>query len=64
MLSLLSRWMSRWSLASLHRLGGLLGWATYQLSPTYRRRFDAAVAQVFHHPVHRLRMGRVRSGIE
>ena len=45
MLSLLLRWMSRWSLASLHRLGGWLGEATYRLSPTYRRRFDAAVAQ-------------------
>jgi KDO2-lipid IV(A) lauroyltransferase len=43
--SLLLRWMSRWSLASLHRLGSLLGVVTYWLSPTYRRRFDAMVAQ-------------------
>jgi KDO2-lipid IV(A) lauroyltransferase len=45
MLRLLLRWMSRWSLASLHRLGAGLGEASYRLSPTYRRRFDAAVAQ-------------------
>lgn len=32
-------------LAFLHALGGLLGWLVYGLSPTYRRRFKANVAQ-------------------
>ena len=45
MLSLLLRWMSRWSLPTLHRLGGAVGAVTYWLSPTYRQRFDTAVAQ-------------------
>jgi KDO2-lipid IV(A) lauroyltransferase len=34
-------WLSRRSLRFLHALGGLLGWAAYLLSPTYRRRLDA-----------------------
>jgi len=44
MLTLL-RWMSRWPLWLLHAVGAALGWASYVLSPTYRRRFDANVAQ-------------------
>jgi KDO2-lipid IV(A) lauroyltransferase len=38
MLALL-RWLSGWPLSLLHRLGGPVGWLTYALSPTYRRRF-------------------------
>ena len=36
----LFRWLSRRPLWLLHALGGLVGWLTYALSPTYRRRFD------------------------
>lgn len=36
----LFRWFSRRPLWLLHALGALLGWLTYALSPTYRRRFD------------------------
>ncbi len=39
------RFLSRWPLALLHALGGLLGWLVYAASPTYRRRFRANVAQ-------------------
>ncbi len=39
------RFLSRWPLALLHALGGLLGWLVYVASPTYRRRFRANVAQ-------------------
>jgi KDO2-lipid IV(A) lauroyltransferase len=35
---LLLRWMSRWPLAWVQRLGAGLGWLTWALSPTYRRR--------------------------
>jgi KDO2-lipid IV(A) lauroyltransferase len=31
------RWLAAWRLSSLHRLGSLLGWAMYGMSPTYRR---------------------------
>jgi Kdo2-lipid IVA lauroyltransferase/acyltransferase len=31
--------LSKWPLALLHLLGALLGWLTWLLSPTYRRRF-------------------------
>jgi KDO2-lipid IV(A) lauroyltransferase len=41
----LFRWLSRWPLWLLHGLGGALGWLSYALSPTYRRRFQANVAQ-------------------
>ena len=44
MLTLL-RWMSRWPLWLLHAVGAALGWLSYFASPTYRRRFDANVAQ-------------------
>ena len=37
-LTALARWLSRWPLARLHRLGAVLGWATWFLSPSYRRR--------------------------
>jgi KDO2-lipid IV(A) lauroyltransferase len=42
----LLRWLSTWPLAKLHMLGALLGWASYLLSPTYRRhlRDNAALA--------------------
>jgi Kdo2-lipid IVA lauroyltransferase/acyltransferase len=33
--------LARWPLSSLHSLGAALGWLTYALSPTYRRRFIA-----------------------
>lgn len=32
------RWISRWPLALLHAVGGLLGWLVWLSSPTYRRR--------------------------
>jgi KDO2-lipid IV(A) lauroyltransferase len=35
------RWLSRRSLGFLHALGGLLGWAGYALSPSYRARVRA-----------------------
>jgi Kdo2-lipid IVA lauroyltransferase/acyltransferase len=38
---LLLRWLSRWPLAWLHALGALLGWLTWVLSPSYRRRLAA-----------------------
>lgn len=41
----LFRWLSRWPLWLLHALGGMLGWLSYALSPSYRRRFDANAAQ-------------------
>lgn len=41
----LFRWMSRWPLWLLHAVGATLGWISYGLSPTYRRRFEANVAQ-------------------
>ncbi len=39
------RSMSRAPLALLHALGAWLGWLVYAVSPTYRRRFQANVAQ-------------------
>jgi KDO2-lipid IV(A) lauroyltransferase len=38
------RWLSRRPLWLLHGLGAGVGWLTYALSPTYRRRFIAHVA--------------------
>lgn len=40
----LVRWLSRWPLWSLHALGAALGWLTYALSPSYRRRLRANAA--------------------
>jgi Kdo2-lipid IVA lauroyltransferase/acyltransferase len=40
MLSLLA-WLSRRSLGFLHALGAVLGWLSYALSPSYRRRLQA-----------------------
>jgi len=45
MLTPLIHRLSGWPLSILHALGGALGWAGYLLSPTYRRRFRANVAQ-------------------
>ena len=45
MLTPLVHWLSRWPLWRLHAVGGWLGWLGYALSPTYRRRFQANVAQ-------------------
>lgn len=45
MMLTLFRWLSRWPLWMLHAFGGALGWLTYALSPTYRRRFKANVRQ-------------------
>lgn len=39
------RFFSRWPLALLHACGAMLGWIVYAASPTYRRRFQANVAQ-------------------
>jgi len=41
----LLRWLARWPLSWLHRLGGPIGWLTWALSPTYRRRFVENAAQ-------------------
>lgn len=38
-MSALLRWLSGWSLATLHRLGDAVGWIAWAASPTYRRRF-------------------------
>ncbi len=38
---ILIRWLAGRSLRLLHALGGLLGWAGYLLSPSYRRRLNA-----------------------
>ncbi len=38
------RWLSRRPLWLLHALGAFVGWLTYGLSPTYRRRFVANAA--------------------
>jgi hypothetical protein len=43
MLSLI-HWLAGFSLASLHRLGGWLGWLAYAVSGTYRRRLRAHAA--------------------
>ena len=40
----LIRWLSRWSLSTLHAWGGWLGWLAYGVSPPYRRRLDAHAA--------------------
>ena len=42
---MLFRWSARLPLAVLHMLGALLGWLAYLASPTYRKRFNANVAQ-------------------
>jgi KDO2-lipid IV(A) lauroyltransferase len=41
----LFRFFSFWSLPALHALGGALGWLVWALSPSYRQRFRANVAQ-------------------
>jgi KDO2-lipid IV(A) lauroyltransferase len=43
-MTLLLRWLSRWPLAWLHAVGAALGWATWALSPSYRRRLAANAA--------------------
>ena len=45
MLETLLRWMSRRPLATLHRLGGVLGWLAWALSPSYRSRLRANARQ-------------------
>jgi KDO2-lipid IV(A) lauroyltransferase len=47
-MTLLLRWLSRWPLAWLHALGATLGWLTWALSPSYRRRLaeNAALAGI------------------
>lgn len=37
----LLRWMARWPLPVLHGFGAFLGWLTYGISPSYRRRLQA-----------------------
>ncbi len=44
-MALVFRLLSRLPLALLHALGGLLGWIVYLASATYRKRFQANVAQ-------------------
>lgn len=39
------RWVARCPLWLLHSLGFVVGWMSYVLSPTYRRRFNANAAQ-------------------
>jgi len=43
-MQILVRWLSRRSLRLLHALGGLLGWAGYALSPSYRHRLQENAA--------------------
>ncbi len=40
----LLKWLSQRSLRLLHAVGGLLGWAAYLLSPSYRKRLRANAA--------------------
>ena len=42
---ILFRFFSLWSLPALHAVGGALGWLVWVLSPGYRQRFRANVAQ-------------------
>ena len=44
-MGLVFRLFSRWPLALLHALGGVLGWLVYLASASYRQRFKANVAQ-------------------
>ena len=44
-MSVLFRLLSRWPLWVLHALGVVLGWASFLLSPSYRRRLLANAAQ-------------------
>jgi Kdo2-lipid IVA lauroyltransferase/acyltransferase len=53
----LFRLLARWPLPLLHALGAVLGWLTYALSPTYRRRFQANSRLAGYTPM------RVRSGV-
>jgi Kdo2-lipid IVA lauroyltransferase/acyltransferase len=41
----LFRFFSRWPLAALHAMGGLLGWLVWALSPGYRKQFRSNIAQ-------------------
>ena len=41
----LFRFFALWPLSALHALGGALGWLVWALSPAYRQRFRAHVAQ-------------------
>lgn len=41
----LFRWLSLWPLPLLHLMGSILGWLSFCLSPTYRRRFLANARQ-------------------
>ena len=41
----LFKFFSTWSLPALHAVGGALGWLVWVLSPGYRKRFRANVAQ-------------------
>jgi KDO2-lipid IV(A) lauroyltransferase len=45
MLAKIIEWLSHRSLRTLHSWGAAVGWLSYALSPTYRRRFDDHVAQ-------------------
>jgi Kdo2-lipid IVA lauroyltransferase/acyltransferase len=40
-----ARWLARQPLWLLQLCGGMLGWLTYAISPTYRQRFNANAAQ-------------------
>lgn len=44
-MSIVLRWFAGLSLGFLHRLGGLLGWLGYGLSPSYRRRMTENALQ-------------------
>jgi KDO2-lipid IV(A) lauroyltransferase len=52
MLPSIVRWLSRRSLGSLHSWGFVVGWLTYALSPTYRRRFRANARTAGLSPAH------------
>jgi Kdo2-lipid IVA lauroyltransferase/acyltransferase len=54
-MTLFMRWLSRWPLAWLHVLGSALGWLTWALSPSYRRRLNANAALAGLNPAQRRR---------
>ena len=51
MIARLFSFLSRRSLATLHRIGRLAGWVTYLASPTYRRRLKSNLVQAYGDPL-------------
>ena len=61
MLETLLRWLSRRSLATLHAIGGVLGWLAWALSPAYRSRLHANARQAGV-PAHAVRVSVAEAG--